>query len=134
MKYIFFSILLFATLTACNDDTDPATEVDCTIEGRWILEGLDNTLYQFTDSLQYTIYSTNGEFGPIEDAIPGPHEYVFLQDSLIIDLNFGNFSRTLPVYKCDCNVVELTQGDAGSILYKEGYNYDNLVYYKLRMV
>ena len=124
MRYLFFSLLLFATLTACNDDTDPATELDCTIEGRWIDEGFDDTvLYQFSDSLRYTIYSTDGDFGPLESAIPGPLDYVFLQDSLIINLNFGNFSRTLPVYKCDCNVVELTQGDSGSILYKEGYNY-----------
>jgi len=40
-------------------------------------------------------------------------------DSLVIDLNYENFSARLPMYKCDCNVVELPDASGASILYKE---------------
>ncbi len=123
MKYLFCCLMAVSLLMACK--TDDTVEPDCSIKGRWIIEGLnESTLYEFTDDLRYTIYSTTpGEFGTIADAIPGPNDYYFEGDSLVIDLNFGNFSITKPIYKCDCNVVELTNASGASILYQEGYVY-----------
>lgn len=126
LKFILASLLFISVFIACSDD-DSDDQKDCTIEGRWIISGLnESTLYEFDNGLRYSIYSTtSGEFGTIEDAIPNPNEYSFEGDSLIIDLNFGNFSRTLPIYKCDCNVVELTNESGVSLLYKEGYNIED---------
>lgn len=122
MRYFFCCLLALVVLTGC--EKEEALEPDCTIKGRWIPNGFDNTLYEFTDDLRYTIYSdTPGQFGTIADAIPNPKDYSFVGDSLVIDLNFGNFSTTEPIYKCDCNVVELSSANGTSILYKEDYNY-----------
>lgn len=125
MKHLLFCFLVLTTLFACENETtepEPEPEIECSIVGRWIIDGLnESTLYEFTEDLRYTIYKVDSEeFGTIEDAIPGPHDYTFEGDSLIIDLNFGNFSRTVPEFKCDCNVVTL--GEGGSVLYQEDYN------------
>ena len=127
MKHLLFCLLVLTTFFACeNETTEPETEteteLDCSIVGRWIIDGLnESTLYEFTEDLRYTIYSVEaGVFGTIEDAIPGPHEYYYEGDTLVIDLNFGNFSRNIPEFKCDCNVVTL--GEGGSVLYQEDYN------------
>ncbi len=119
MKRLLFCLFVVTAFVACKDD-DTLENEDCTMVGRWIIDGLDeSTLYEFTDDLVYTIYSTTpGEFGTIADAIPNPHDYYYEGDTLVVDLNFGNFSRTVPEFKCDCNVVI----GHGGTLYKEGYN------------
>ncbi len=119
MKYVLVVVVLFMTMISCDKDGND----NCNIEGRWINEAFDNTLYEFQGGLRYTIYSVDGSFGTIEDAIPNPNDYTETSDSLIIDLNFGNFQRSAPVYKCDCNVLELNAG--ASLYYKEGYNIED---------
>jgi len=102
-----------------------STKQECSVEGRWVLEGFDNTLYEFTDSLRYTIYSTTGSFGTIADAIPNPHSWVMDGDTIDIDLNFGNHLRAYPVFDCDCNVLELVT-DSWTISHrKEGTSADD---------
>ncbi len=130
MKHLLlmFTALSCLCLFSCDKEDDNDNDLDCTIEGRWIVQADQiNTLWQFENGLQYTIYTsdTTGTFGPIEDAIPNPHDYFYEGDTLVIDLNFGNFSRTLPVYKCDCNVVELTSATGTQALYKEDYTYED---------
>jgi hypothetical protein len=106
------------------------------IIGRWHpLLYDDSTLYEFSsDGYKYTIYSNNGVFGGIEDAIPNPNQYFYNSDEevLSIDFGFGNQVDYILDFKCDANVVDfyLLDMNAGSVsfhstLYKEGYNYDN---------
>jgi len=114
MKKFLMLVACATLLSSCT------TKEECTIEGRWVLEGFDNTLYEFTDSLQYTIYSTTGTFGTIADALPNPHVWVMDGDTIDIDLNFGNHLRAYPVFDCDCNVLEFVT-PTGSIAHrKEG--------------
>ncbi|ARV10625.1 hypothetical protein BTO05_13635 [Winogradskyella sp. PC-19] len=97
-----------------------------TIIGRWNPIGFETTvLYEFTQSLRHTIYSTDGTFGALDTAIPNPNTWVFEGDELVIDLNFGNFLRTELNFKCDGNVVEFVdaEGTVGIILFREGYDY-----------
>jgi len=78
-KITAISILIFGFLNA--DD----------IEGRWHIVGLkDNTMYQFEDGYRYTIYSTDGTFGGITEALPNPNPYTVDEDIITIDLFFGN--------------------------------------------
>ena len=106
------------------------------IVGRWHLLGLeDNTLYEFaSDGYRYTIYSNNGEFGGIEDAIPNPNQYYYDQYEgyLTIDFGFGNQGDYLLNFRCDGNVVdfylidmETNSATFHSTLFKEGYNYED---------
>lgn len=107
---------------SCDDD--PILDQECTVEGRWIIDGLEeSTLYEFTDSLRYTIYSSEpGVFGTIEDAIPGPNSWYYEGDSIIVDLNFGNFLTAQPSFRCDCNVMDLSSEDGSNgVYYKEDY-------------
>lgn len=129
-KQIFKALLIVCIIsfTSCesNDDTMQEEMAENTIVGRWHIVGLEQTtMYVFTENLRHTIYSTDGNFGGIETAIPNPNDWVFEGDELVIDLNFGNFLRTELNFKCDGNVVEFVdaEGTVGTILFREGYDY-----------
>lgn len=123
-KLLFvLAAVLTLILTSCEKE-EPMT-ANCTVEGRWIVEiqGQANTLYEFHEGKRYTIYTdTEGVFGTREDAIPNPNDYTIEGDSLIIDLNFGNFSRSVPTFKCDCNIMILSDDPADEGFYLEGYD------------
>ena len=98
-----------------------------TIEGRWHLVGYeDNVMYQFEDNYRYSIYSTDGTFGDIEDAGGTPNPYIVVEDIITIDLFFGTIVNYQMNYICDEQVVEfkhIADGAISSILFREGYNY-----------
>jgi len=114
---IFLSFLsLVVLISSCTKDSD------CEVVGRWQIDGFDNTLYEFTDSLRYTIYSTTpNTFGTIADAIPNPKIWRMDGDTLEVDLNFGNYLRAYPVFDCDCNVMDLISSMGTTTLHKEGF-------------
>jgi hypothetical protein len=82
-------------------------------------------VYPFSDSKRHTIYDTGSDLGGIEIGIPGANNWYMEDDALIIDLNFGNSSRVIPVFKCDGNGVELTQENEpeGNVLFRECHTY-----------
>jgi hypothetical protein len=69
------------------------------IEGKWKPEGFSNTLYILADGKQYTYYCVNQNcdslYNTYEAAdgnhLPNPNDYTFINNTLVIDLNFGNF-------------------------------------------
>ena len=66
MKYISLITFFFSLLFAQYE-----------IEGRWHLVGYeDNVMYQFEDNYRYSIYSTDGNFGGLEDAGNTPNPYI----------------------------------------------------------
>ena len=83
------------------------------IEGRWIPELFSNTMYIFEDGLRYTIYNTDSNFEDldIEDAIPNPNPYYVDEDTIIIDLFFGNEATYTLGFRCDGNVVDFYYDD-----------------------
>lgn len=108
MKTILFPMLGLAILVASCSKSNQATPnaTHCPVKGRWI-HPLGTSLYEFTDSLRYTIYSTNGQFGSIATAIPNPNKWWMEGDTLVVDLNSGNFSRTAVSFECNCNLMKL---------------------------
>ena len=84
------------------------------IEGRWIGTIITNTMYEFVDTelfadagLRYTIYSSDGSFGSIEDAIPNPKPYWV--DWNTISIGYANSSNIVTYaidYRCDGQVVD----------------------------
>ena len=87
------------------------------IEGRWIIPVVENdpgnTMYEFLDGLRYTYYcadengcdSTYWNSLDTSEAIPNPNPYTFLNDTLTIDLFFGNTWEQSVIFECDGNKV-----------------------------
>jgi len=83
------------------------------IEGKWKPEGFSNTLYILASGKQYTYYCVNQNcdslFNTYEAAdgnhIPNPHDYTFINNTLVIDLNFGNFLNSPIQFDCDGNIA-----------------------------
>jgi len=87
------------------------------IEGRWIIPVYEgdpgNTMYEFLDGLRYTYYCAN-ENGcdstywnslDTSDAIPTINPYTFLNDTLTIDLFFGNTWETPVTFECNGDIA-----------------------------
>ena len=89
------------------------------IEGRWIIPVSENdpgnTMYEFLDGLRYTYYcshengcdSTYWNSLDTSDAIPNPNPYTFSNDTLTINLFFGNTWQHPISFECDGNVVTI---------------------------
>ena len=99
----FLYILLFVGQFASSQD----------IEGRWHPSGFENTMYEFLDGLRYTYYcaenngcdSTYWNSLDAGDAIPNPNPYTFINDTLIINLFFGNTWETLVTFECNGDIA-----------------------------
>lgn len=105
------------------------------IEGRWHLVGYeDNVMYQFVDTepyadagLRYAIYSTDGNFGDLDEAGGSPNPYSIVDDIITIDLFFGIIVSYQMNFRCDGQVVELINIEYNTIqstLFREDYNYN----------
>ncbi|MDA1209949.1 MAG: hypothetical protein O3A41_02840 [Bacteroidetes bacterium] len=110
--------------TGCGN-TSPET-----IEGKWILEDYQNTMYIFQDGLRYTVYCVDPvcdwENLGIDDAIPNPNPYTFENDILTIDLFFGNTWVEEMDFRCDNNVIQYEFEDVNETLiirwFRPGYD------------
>jgi len=119
----------FATAALSCHKEEPGT-----ITGRWVREGYeDRVRYEFQDGIQYTIYGNgSGEFPSLEEWLQAnpdtlQHNYEVKGDSLIVDLNFGNYQRAQMEFVCGNDVVRLhqcclvSQGFTTK-LYREGHD------------
>jgi hypothetical protein len=99
------------------------TEPPFSLIGRWHPEGFEtNTLYEFTETLRYTIYSGDGSFGSIDEAIPGPNPWHMEGDTVVIDLFFGNELRGLLEPSCGGQKATISPGGGlfPTVLHREG--------------
>ena len=100
------------------------------LEGKWILEDYQNTMYIFQDGLRYTVYcidpGCDWENLGIDDAIPNPNPYTFVDDVLTIDLFFGNTWSYEMDFRCDNNVIQYEFEDMNETLiirwFRPGYD------------
>ena len=100
------------------------------LEGKWILEDYQNTMYIFQDGLRYTVYcidpGCDWENLGIDDAIPNPNPYTFVDDVLTIDLFFGNTWSYEMDFRCDNNVIQYEFEDVNETLiirwFRPGYD------------
>ena len=112
MRNILLILLSVTVLISCEKDSeDPAPYYS--IEGKWIwspsLDKADaNTMYEFVDGLRYTYYCITcpGDDAywnslDISDALPTPNPYTFENDTLRVDLHFGNELVALVTFECD---------------------------------
>ena len=112
-KLLFTAVIASIVFISCKEETttNPTpTPKTYSIEGMWVLESTPNTAYIFEDGLRYTVYCTSADCDwdtvTIEDAIPNPKDYTFENDTLKVDLDFGNSSTNFINFVCDGNVVK----------------------------
>mgnify|MGYP007117169712 FL=1 len=117
MKKLLLLSFILCALMGCESNSDEDQSSDetpllaPTVEGKWLYDvtaNLPNTMYEFRDGTRYTYYSDSEDFsveywGSLNtaDAIPGTHEYTFQNDTLTIDLNFGNVQILPLIFECD---------------------------------
>jgi len=136
MKKTVFAFLIAVFITGCLEDTTdpivmPEPEVEAaTILGRWVLVGFEEAVrYEFTENKRFTIYSGDGTFPTLEDLLmESPQltglDWEYVGDTVEVDLNFGNYSRLVPNFKCDNAVIDWIAGD-GSVqtsYYRESHD------------
>ena len=83
------------------------------IIGRWILGMYPNTMYEFTENMRLTYYCTedscDAEYWDsldTTDAIPTQNPYTFINDTLTIDLFFGNMFTEAIHFVCSGDVID----------------------------
>ena len=91
-----------------------------TIEGKWLVPLYEgdpiNTMYEFIDGLRYTYYCANDNgcdstyWNSLDTsyAIPNPNPYTFSNDTLSIDLFFGNTWQQPVTFECDGTIVSFS--------------------------
>jgi hypothetical protein len=103
-----------------SQDTSNCAPLSSPIEGRWLaplIEGVPaNTMYEFINDLRYTYYCSSDTNGcdstywnslDLNDAIPNPNPYTFINDTLTVDIFFGNTWQRFATFECDGSVVSL---------------------------
>jgi hypothetical protein len=113
-KHLILSILIMSSVfLGCKKEESLSIEEtpeSYTIEGKWVLEDYPNTAYIFENGLRYTVYcispSCNWDTVTTTHAIPNPENYTFENDTLKIDLGFGNSISDYMVFVCGGEVVK----------------------------
>ena len=107
---IFTALLIFA---CSSDDSEDNPLPAYTIEGKWVWSPSENradtnTMYEFVDGVRYTYYcldcpGDDDYWNSLEesDRIPGANPYTYENDTLRVDLHFGNELVTQITYECN---------------------------------
>lgn len=134
MKNIFFVLLFAVALMSCEDEernTNTDTTTEATILGRWVPVGFESNIrYDFTEDKRFAIYGDgSGVFPTLEEFMtenPGltGNDWEYDGEIVVIDHNFGNYSRLVPIFKCDNQVVawENESGEAHGTYFREGHD------------
>ena len=112
MRNLYIIVLSIFTLISCDDDTTLPVSY-YSIEGKWIWSPSQdrtdaNTMYEFVDGIRYTYYCITcpgddlywNSFD-ITDALPETNPYTFENDTLRVDLHFGNELVALITFECE---------------------------------
>tara|TARA_B110000438_G_scaffold51991_1_gene52266 strand:- start:377 stop:1369 length:993 start_codon:yes stop_codon:yes gene_type:complete len=100
------------------------------IEGRWISEYYANTMYEFDGDVRLTYYciddvcdSTYWNSLDTGDALPTQNPYTFINDTLTIDLHFGNYFVEVVTFLCDGNVIDFNSQQSN--LFRIGTDFED---------
>ena len=110
MKNVLLITLSVFTLFSCEKDSENLPAPYYSIEGKWTFENNNlNTMYLYEDGVRYTFYCSEGECESLYNTyeagdgnhIPGTNPYTFENDTLIVDLHFGNELVTPVIFECE---------------------------------
>ena len=101
-----------------REEVFPTHLSDEIIEGRWILPMFEgdpgNTMYEFIDGLRYTYYCAQDSgcdasyWNSLDtsDALPTVNPYTVDENTISIDLHFGNMATYTMDFRCDGKLVD----------------------------
>ena len=113
MKKAILITIFFPLLLCCVDGEEILIEPSYSVEGKWLWSPSENrldanTMYEFIDGVRYTYYCITCPADDvywnsldITDALPSSNAYTFENDTLKVDLNFGNELVALITFECD---------------------------------
>ena len=113
MKKAILISIFFPLLLCCVDGEEILIEPSYSVEGKWLWSPSENrldanTMYEFIDGVRYTYYCINCPADDvywnsldITDALPSSNAYTFENDTLKVDLHFGNELVALITFECD---------------------------------
>lgn len=113
MKKAILITIFFPLLLCCVDGEEILIEPSYSVEGKWLWSPSENrldanTMYEFIDGVRYTYYcitcpGDDAYWNSLDtsDAIPGTNPYTFENDTLRVDLHFGNELVALITFECD---------------------------------
>ena len=123
MKKLFLLSALLIFACSSDDDSENNPLPAYTIEGKWLWSPTasssdSHTMYLFEDGIRYTYYCTSEisddcqslfESFQANDGnhIPGVNPYTFENDTLRVDLHFGNELVAPLIFECDGGKVYL---------------------------
>ena len=102
MKNAILITIFFPLLLCCVDGEEILIEPSYSVEGKWLWSPSENrldanTMYEFIDGVRYTYYCITCPADAvywnsldITDALPSSNAYTFENDTLRVDLHFGN--------------------------------------------
>ena len=110
-KIVLFSFVTIL-LMGCDENSENLPAPNYTIEGKWLIEGTipaGNTMYLYEDGVRYTYYCVaddcNSLYNSYEAAdgnhLPLTNPYTFENDTLTVDIHFGNELITPITFECD---------------------------------
>ena len=104
MKKILLTLTIFFGLTQISQ-----AQNSYPIDGKWTYEASLNTMYIFDNGIRYTYYCVGSNCDSLyqtyqagdTNALPGTHPYTFENDTLTVDLHFGNELVTPVIFECE---------------------------------
>ena len=104
MKNILFAITIVLGLTQISQ-----AQNSYPIDGKWTYEASLNTMYILDNGIRYTYYCVGSNCDSLyqtyqvgdTNALPGTHSYTFENDTLSVDLHFGNELVTPVIFECE---------------------------------
>ena len=129
MKRLFPLIILLTLLfTGCKK---PVTNY--TMEGKWTYPGNSlNTMYIYENGIRYTYYWYSARRlathftilskQATQTPLPGTNNYTFVNDTLRVDLNFGNELVTPITFECDGGKANFTTPGYSLVRLNSGCN------------
>ena len=125
-------------ITVTGIINDGNQQLDSSIEGRWFwgyeLNSTPNTMYELLNGIRYTYYCDQNECDSTywnsldtSDAIPNPNPYTFTNDTLTINLFFGNTWETRVTFECNGGIASFSQ-DASNYWWRASLDTNNCEY------
>ena len=107
---LLVSVLMSLILIGCKKEEIGGDFPEYSIEGMWVLEDYPNTAYIFENDLRHTVYCTSSDCNwdtvTTAHAIPNPESYTFENETLKIDLGFGNIISDYMKFDCGGEVIK----------------------------
>ena len=101
---VLIAVAMISILSSCDKNTE------YTMEGKWVYPNNSlNTMYIYENGIRYTYYCIGSDCDSLyntfqagdTNALPSQLNYTFVNDTLRVDLNFGNELVTPITFECD---------------------------------